>query len=93
MQRLEFSGAVRPIHGSLGVKRLRGEALRTNHRTFSIRFKNVHSDWNFGCISNIVNVFETGITLRDRSEVGPEAIMPCRLQLRGGSASLHWDNY
>jgi len=74
-------------------KLLRGEAMRTNHRTFSIRFKNVHSDWSLGCTSNRVNVFETGITLRDLSEVDPEAITPCRLKLRGGSASLHWDNY
>jgi hypothetical protein len=27
MQRLEVSGAVRPIYGSLGVKRLMGEAI------------------------------------------------------------------
>jgi len=64
-----------------------------NHRTFSTRFKNVHSEWSFGCTSNRVSVFETGNTPHDRSEVGPEAITPCRLQLRGGSASLHWDNY
>ena len=28
MQRLEVSGAVRPIYGSLGVKRLRGGMMR-----------------------------------------------------------------
>jgi hypothetical protein len=37
--------------------------------------------------------FETGTTLRDSTEVGPEAITPCRQQLRGGLASLYWDNY
>jgi len=42
---------------------------------------------------NRVNVFEKGITLRDRSEVGPEAITTCRMQVRGGSASLHCHNY
>ena len=28
MQRLEVSGAVRPIYGSLGVKRLKGEEIQ-----------------------------------------------------------------
>ena len=37
MQRLEVSGAVRPIYGSLGVKRLMNEmiqSLRSTFRTF-----------------------------------------------------------
>ena len=33
MQRLEVSGAVRPIYGSLGVKRVKGKAHpRTGHK-------------------------------------------------------------
>jgi len=44
-------------------------------------------------VTGVLDVFETGITLRDSSEVNPEAITPCRPKLRGGSASLHWDNY
>ena len=37
MQRLEVSGAVRPIYGSLGVKRLkRVVSMVTDHMTFKI---------------------------------------------------------
>ena len=32
MQRLEFSGAVRPLYGSLGVKGLITDAVLTAHR-------------------------------------------------------------
>ena len=36
MQRLEVSGAVQPIYGSLGVKRLRNMYIR--HVTIKVRF-------------------------------------------------------
>ena len=39
MQRLEVSGAVRPIYGSLGVKRLIGEAKFPIHtKQCSVKF-------------------------------------------------------
>jgi len=35
MQRLEVSGAVRPIYGSLGIKRLRGKVWRSEFNCIS----------------------------------------------------------
>jgi hypothetical protein len=34
MQRLEVSGAVRPIYGSLGVKRLNSHVKKARHATY-----------------------------------------------------------
>jgi hypothetical protein len=77
-------------------KIVRGEALRTQHHDFNIRYKNFHSDWNYACTPNRVNVFETGITLPGRSEVSLAATTPYRLQLcteLGISACTWSDQY
>jgi len=42
MQRLEVSGAVRPLYGSLGVKGLTAGVYK-GHRVFSVRYEmNLH---------------------------------------------------
>ena len=46
MQRLEVSGAVRPIYGSLGVKRL---ITVQQDATYSVYYISVGSSTCFGC--------------------------------------------
>ena len=41
MQRLEVSGAVRPIYGSLGVKRLIGTFINCKLQVFQVNEKTV----------------------------------------------------
>ena len=41
----------------------------------------MHGEGTYDCTPITVNVFETGITLRGRSEVSLAATTPCRLQL------------
>jgi len=50
MQRLEVSGAVRPIYGSLGVKRLiKGLQYYTDNQANSVTVKNLnHSNMTLG---------------------------------------------
>jgi hypothetical protein len=63
------------------VKCWRGEALRAELHVFPYNFKNVHLDWNYKFAPNIVNVFETGVTLPGRCEMSLAAATSCRLQL------------
>ena len=53
MQRLEVSGVIRPIYGSLGVKRLISPASRTNSKPTAMSRNNVES------VLNIFNSSET----------------------------------
>ena len=44
------------------------ETLRTHLRAFSVRFRNVSSDWSCECIPNLVDGFERGITQKTSFE-------------------------
>jgi len=60
---------------------------------YSARFTKVDSDCSYDCTLNTVNVFDTGITLHGRSDLGLAAATPCRLQLCavcGNSAGKSW---
>jgi hypothetical protein len=57
--------------------------LSTEHSPTNVfcTFQNAHSNCSYDCTPSTVNVFETGITLPDRSQVSLAATTPCRLQL------------
>jgi hypothetical protein len=64
--------------GGGGRKLVRGESLRTQHRAFAVRFKNVHSGSSYEYTPNrqIRVSFETGIKLSVRYEVSLVATTP-----------------
>ena len=68
----------------------------THHRTFSIQFKNVHTNGSYGCTVKRGNALERSIILPGRSLVSLAVTTPRRLQLctvlriSTGQLHVHW---
>jgi hypothetical protein len=60
---------------------LRGEEMRTQRKTVSIRFKNNHSDRSNERTPDTVNVFQNGITPSVHYDTSLAVTTPCRVQL------------